>query len=404
MSETEVNDSSPSGRFLSGRPVLRAISVGAGVLLLIAAIVFWRYSAVRESTDDAQIDGSILPVSPRVGGTIAVIHVHDNQEVEAGTVLVELDGADYRVAVAKAQAEYDEAVADAKAAQAGVPISSVNTSGNVSVAEAGLAAAKQEVTSAHARLQAAQARLREADALHVRASRDLDRMKMLIAKDEVSQQQYDSASTAEAQATAVLESARAEVAEAEQQVQVAESHVHQADAGVRMAGTGPQQLEATQARAASAEAKVQRVKAALDQAKLNLEYTRIKAPVRGVISKKSVEVGQVVQPGQPLFSLVLLDNIWVTANFKETQLKRMRPGQPVVIEVDGYGGREYRARVDSISPATGARFSLLPPENATGNYVKIIQRVPVKIVFEQGQDAEHVLRPGMSVTPTVLTR
>lgn len=389
---------------MSGRPVLRALSVGIGALLLIAGIVFWRYSAVRESTDDAQIDASILPVSPRVGGTIAVIHVHDNQEVEAGTVLVELDAADYRVALAKAQAEYDEALADAKAAQTGVPISSVNTSGNVSVAEAGLAAAKQEVVSAHARLQAAQARLREAEALHVRASRDLDRMKLLIAKDEVSQQQYDSASTAEAQSTAVLESARAEVAEAEQQVQVAESHVHQADAGVRMAGTGPQQLEATQARAASAEAKVQRAKAALDQAKLNLEYTRIKASVRGVISKKSVEVGQVVQPGQPLFSLVLLDNIWVTANFKETQLKRMRPGQPVVIEVDGYGGREYRARVDSISPATGARFSLLPPENATGNYVKIVQRVPVKIVFEQGQDAEHVLRPGMSVTPTVLTR
>ena len=263
---------------MSGRPLLRAIAIGLGFLLLIAVIMFWRYSAVRESTDDAQIDCSILPVSPRVGGTVAVIHVHDNQEVEAGTVLVELDAADYRVAVAKAQAEYDEALADAKAAQAGVPISSVNTTGNVRVAEAGLDAAQQEVVSAHARLQAAQAHLREADALHTRAARDQDRMKMLIAKDEVSQQQYDSASTAEAQATAVLESARAEVAEAEQQVQVAESHVHQADAGLRMAGTGPQQLEATQARAASAEAKVQRARAALDQAKLNLEYTRIRRP------------------------------------------------------------------------------------------------------------------------------
>lgn len=404
MSQTEENQNGRSGGFLNGRPVVRAVAIGIGVLLLIAAIVFWQYSAARESTDDAQIDCSILPVSPRVGGTVALIQVHDNQEVEPGTVLVELDAADYRVALAKAQAEYDEAVADAKAAHAGVPITTVNTSGNISVADAGLAAAEKEVTSASARLQAAQAHLREAEAMHARTARDLDRMKLLIGKDEVSQQQYDSAGTSEAQAAAVLESARAEVALAEQQVQVAESHVHQARAGVRMAGTGPQQLEATQARAASADANVQRAKAALDQAKLNLEYTRIKAPVRGVISKKSVEVGQVVQPGQPLFSLVLLDNIWVTANFKETQLKRMRPGQPVVVEVDGYGGREYRGHVDSISPATGARFSLLPPENATGNYVKIVQRVPVKIVFEQGQDPDHVLRPGMSVTPTVLTR
>ena len=379
------------------------IGIGA-VLLIAAAAVFWRYSAARESTDDAQIDGSILPVSPRVGGTVAAVPVHDNQEVEAGTVLVELDAADYRVALARAQAEYDEAVAEARAARAGVPITSTNTSGNISMAAAGLDVAQQEVASARARLLVAQAHLREADAIHTRAAHDLDRMKMLIGKDEVSQQQFDTATTAEAQASAVQESARAEVAEAEQQVQVAESHVQQAHAGVRIAGTGPQQLEATQARAASADAKVQRAGAALEQAKLNLEYTRIKASVSGIISKKSVEVGQVVQAGQPLFSLVLVDQIWVTANFKETQLKNMRPGQPAAIEVDSYGGRTYSGHVESISPATGARFSLLPPENATGNYVKIVQRVPVKIVLDKGQDPEHVLRPGMSVTPTVRTR
>lgn len=373
-------------------------------MILLGAISYWLYSRGRESTDDAQIDGSILPVSARVGGTVRAVRVRENQMVEPGAVLVELDPADYNVALARAQAEYDEAVAEARGASAGVPVTSARSSGNVSMAGATLGVAQKEVKSAQAKLAAARADLLEAQASQEKAQHDLERMKMLIAKDEISQQQFDAASTAETQAAANVESARASVAEEEQNVQVAQSKVQQAEAGVHMASSAPQQLEASQAQASSAEAKVQRAKALLDQAKLNLQYTTIKASVRGIISKKSVEVGQVIQPGQPLFSLVLADDIWVTANFKETQLKNMRPGQPVDIDVDGYGGHDYRGHVESISPATGAKFSLLPPENATGNYVKVVQRVPVKIVFEQGQDPNHMLRPGMSVTPTVRTR
>src|SRR5262249_28966884 len=193
------------------------------------------------------------------------------------------------------------------------------------------------------------------------------------------------------------------VAEAEQQINVTQSHVQQARAMVNTASTEPQQLQATQAKASSGQANVQRAKAALEQAKLDLNNTKVKALIPGVVSKKPVEVGQLVQSGQPLMAIVSLDDVWVTANFKETQLKRMRAGQPVTIDVDAYG-REYKGHVDSLSPATGAKFSLLPPENATGNYVKVVQRVPVKIVFEKGQDPEHLLRPGMSVTPTVLTK
>jgi membrane fusion protein (multidrug efflux system) len=396
-SENNNGLSSRSGRIKLGLVV-------AAILALAAVLILWRYYAVRESTDDAQIEGHVMPVSPRVSGTIAAVHVHEDQQVQAGALLVELDPADYRIALQRSEAEYAEAVAEARAAQAGVPIASANTSGNLSVARAGLAAAKKEVDAANSKLRSAQAHLREAEAMNAKVSRDLDRMKQLVAKDEVSQQQYDAAATSSDASYANLESARADVAGAEQQVHVAESHVLQAQAGVQTAGTGPEQMEATQARASSADAKVMRARAALDQAKLNLEYTKLRAPATGVVSKKSVELGQVVQAGQPLLAIVPLDDVWVVANFKETQLNEMKPGQRVVIKVDGYVGREYQGHVDSIAAATGAKFSLLPPENATGNYVKVVQRIPVRIVFDKGQNPDHMLRPGMSVVPTVILR
>jgi membrane fusion protein, multidrug efflux system len=384
-------------------PRTKKIAAAALILLAIVGFILWRYYTVRESTDDAQIDGHISPTSARVGGSVIQVYVKDNQVVEAGTVLLELDPVDYQVAVDRMQAEYDEALADAQAAQAGVPVASASTTGNLNVAQAGLSASQKEVDSAQARLVSAQAHLKEAESANTKAARDLERMKLLITKEEVSQQQYDAAVTAADATSANREAAVASVAEAEQQINVAQSHVQQARAMVNTASTAPQQMQATQAKASSAQAKVERAKAALEQAKLNLEYTKVKALIRGIVSKKSVEVGQFVQPGQPLMSIVSLDDVWVTANFKETQLKRMRAGQPVTIDVDAFG-REYRGHVDSLSPATGAKFSLLPPENATGNYVKVVQRVPVKIVFEKDQDPEHLLRPGMSVTPIVLTK
>jgi membrane fusion protein (multidrug efflux system) len=392
--------------------------VGIVVVLALGAGIWWFLTRGRESTDDAQVDAHLTQIASRVGGTVLHVQVDDNQQVEPGTVLVEIDPRDYQVAVDKAKAELADAEAAAVAAQSNVPITSTSTQSDVSTAQSGLEqarsaieAAAKEVEAAKARLTAAQARLREAEANATRSRKDVDRLKGLLAKDEVSQQQYDAAvATADAQ-SAAADTARAQIAEAEASVRMAESRQTQAEAGeaqaraaLRNAQTGPEQVTAMRARASSAQARVEQAKANLAQAELNLQYTVIKAPARGIVSKKSVNPGQVIQSGQPLMSLVQTDEVWITANFKETQLGEMRPGQRVEVEVDAYDGRTFEGKVDSIAAATGARFSLLPPENATGNFVKVVQRIPVKIVLEQGQDPEHLLRPGMSVTPTVYTR
>jgi membrane fusion protein (multidrug efflux system) len=257
---------------------------------------------------------------------------------------------------------------------------------------------------------AAQARQREKEATAVRAARDVERFKGLAAKEEIAQQQYDAALATAESARAAADAARSDVTAAEAAIAVAEQRARQArgtasqaQAALQASNTGPQQLRVTRARADVANARVQQFAAALAQAELNLQRTQIIAPSSGIVSRKSVEAGQVVQPGQPLFALVSQGDVWVTANFKETQLKNVRPGQRAVVKVDALG-REYQAHVDSIAAATGAKFSLLPPENATGNYVKVVQRVPVKIVLEPGQDPDHQLRPGMSVVPTIFTK
>ena len=403
--------------FLRDRPHARRYLLIGGAIVAGAVIGIWWYYSGRESTDDAQIDGHIVPIAARVGGTVARVLVDDNQIVQAGTVLVEIDPKDYGVALQRAQADYADAQAAFAAAQAGIPITSTTTASQVSAAgasveraQAGTVAATRDVDASRARLTSAQARLTEATANATKMGRDLDRMKQLIAKDEVSQQQYDAAVAGAEAARAAVESARAGVSEATQAVSMAESRriqaagaLVQAQAELRSARTAPEQVTVTRARAQSAEARVRQAKAVLDLANLNLQYTTITAPSAGRVSKKSVEPGQVIQPGQPLLAIVPVEDIWITANFKETQLKYMRPGQPVSVSVDAYD-RTYRGHVDSIAAATGARFSLLPPENATGNYVKVVQRVPVKIVLDKGQDAEHLLRPGMSVVPTVYTR
>jgi len=389
------------------------------VLVLIVVLVVWLWlTGGRESTDDAQVDAHVTQIAARVGGSVLRVPVNDNQEVEAGAVLVQIDPRDYEVAIERARAELADAQAAASAAQSNVPITSTTATGNVSTAQGsveqargGVDAAQKEVEAANARLATARARLREAQANATKTARDVERLRGLLAKDEVSQQQFDAASSAADVAKAAADSAASQVTEAEAGIRVAESRLlqarggqQQAEAGLRTAQTAPEQIAAMRARAESALARVKQAQAALAQAELNLQYTTVKAPQRGVVSRKSVEIGQVIQPGQPLMALIPLENVWVTANFKETQLTDMRPGQRATIKVDAYGGREFKGHVDSIAPATGARFSLLPPENATGNYVKVVQRVPVKIVLEAGQDAEHLLRPGMSVVPTVYTK
>jgi membrane fusion protein (multidrug efflux system) len=389
------------------------------VLLAIIGVVAWLWlTAGHESTDDAQIDAHLTQIAARVGGTITKVLVDDNQQVEAGALLVELDPRDYQVTVDRMRAELADAEANAIAARSNVPITSATASGNlttarggVTQAQSGVAASEKEVEAARARLITAQARLREAEANATKAARDVERLRGLLAKDEVSQQQFDATAAAADAQRAAADSSRSQVAEAEAGIRVAESKLTQAQAGeqqahaeLQTAQTGPSQIQATQARAAAADARVLTARANLAQAELNLQYAVVKAPVRGVVSKKGINVGQVVQPGQPLLAIVQLHEVWVTANYKETQLKDMRAGQRAAIDVDALGGHDFKGKVDSIAGATGARFSLLPPENATGNFVKVVQRVPVKIVLDAGQDPEHLLRPGMSVNATVYTK
>ncbi len=399
------------------QPRVRLV-IGAVLLLGLGAGVWAWSSSARENTDDAQVDAHVTQIAARVSGTVTRVAVDDNQLVEAGALLVQLDPADYQVAVDKARAELADAEASAVAAQSSVPITSTTAASNVTTArggitqaQSGVAASEKEIEAANARLITAQARQREAEANAVKSARDVERLRGLLAKDEVSQQMFDATTTTATAQKAGVDSARSQVTEAEAGIRVAESKLAQARAGedqahaeMQTAQTGPSQIAGIKARAAQAEAHAQQARANLAQAELNLRYATVKAPVRGVVSKKGINVGQVVQGGQPLLAIVQIDEVWVTANFKETQLKDMRPGQRTEIAVDAYGGRTYTGKVDSIAGATGARFSLLPPENATGNFVKVVQRVPVKIVLDPGQDPEHLLRPGMSVTSTVFLK
>ncbi|HEV3511717.1 MAG TPA: HlyD family secretion protein [Candidatus Sulfotelmatobacter sp.] len=376
-----------------------ALVIGV-IVLVIAGIFVYRYLTSYESTDDAQVDGHINSVSARISGHVIKLNVRDNQYVQAGTVLVEIDPADYQVAYERAKADYEDAQAAAIAAGVTVPITSVNTSSQVSATEADVNSARAGIQVAQQQLAAAKAQLQEAEANNVKAQNDLVRYKQLVQKQEISEQQFDQATAAAQASAAAVAAARASADAAQQQVTQAQGKLVQAQANWANASTAPRQMRVSRARAAEALAEVQRKKADLDQAELNLQYTRIVAPVNGEVSDRTVEVGQNVAPGQELMKIINLDDVWITANFKETQLRNMRPGQPVTIEVDA-NGRKYNGKLDSIAGASGARFSLLPPENATGNYVKVVQRVPVKIDLDPGENKHHELRPGESVTPKV---
>ena len=386
--------------FRAGNPRFRVFLIVGIVVLLVAGFFLWRYFTSYEDTDDAQIDGHLNSISARVSGHVLKLLVEDNQYVPMGTPLIEIDPKDYQVALDKAKADYADAVATADAARVNVPITSVNTTSQTSSAQADVENANAGIAAARQQYSAAQAQLVEAEANNVKAQNDLVRYKQLVDKEEVSQQQYDQAVAAAHADTAAVDAARASASAAENQVRQAQSRLAQAQANLRAAGTGPQQVATFRARAQSADAQAETKKAALEQAELNLGYTVIVAPVNGVVTNRTVEVGQNVSIGQELMKVINLDDIWVTANFKETQLKHMQVGQRVTIHVDT-NGKDYNAHVQSIAGASGAITSLLPPENATGNYVKVVQRIPVKITFDPGETKEHVLRPGMSVEPKV---
>ncbi len=318
-------------------------------------------------------------------------------------VLVEIDPADYQVAYDRAKADFESAQAAAAAAGVDVPITSVNTSSQVSTTEADVASATAGISAAKQQFEAAKAQRDQAEANNVKAQNDVVRYKQLLDKQEISDQQYDQAVAAAKADAAAVEAAHALADAAQSQVTQAQEKLLQAEANWRNAQTAPKQMQIIRSRAESARAEAQLKKADFDQAQLNLQYTKVVAPVAGVVSDRTVEVGQNVAPGQELMKIIPLNDVWITADFKETQLREMKVGQPATVEVDA-NGRSYKGKVDSIAGGTGARFSLLPPENATGNYVKVVQRIPVKIVLDPGENKDQSLRPGMSVVPKVWIR
>jgi membrane fusion protein (multidrug efflux system) len=380
----------------------RGIIIVVIAVILVAAVGFWWHSTFTEDTDDAQVNGHLIQVSSRIAGQVLKVYVDENQMVKKGDPIADLDPRDFQVAVENAKAALASAQANAAAANVAVPLLTVNT-GSI------LASANSDVTGSHAGVlqaqqqqQAAHARVVQAQANEKKAQSDLERYKPLVEKDVISKQQFDAAVAAAAASEAAVQDALASEQAASEGIRVAREHESQSQAQLKYAQTGPQQIAAQNARAKQAEAQVQQAQAQLDQANLNLSYTKIVAPESGIITRKSVEINQNVSVGQNLLTLVSLEDIWVTANFKETQLRHMAAGQPVEISVDATG-KSYRGKVTQIGGATGSVLSLFPPENATGNYVKVVQRVPVRIDFTDlnNEDSNHVLRPGLSVEPKV---
>jgi membrane fusion protein (multidrug efflux system) len=387
----------------------------AAVLLLAVVIIggglFVRNSLGWESTDDAQINGHIMPLSARINGYVLEVPVMEGQLVHAGDVLVTIDPKDYKIAVEQAQAMFADARASATSSRFNVPITSVTTQSNLDSAGTAVLNAQAGLHAAEQNFESAKAVLEQADANAAKSNADLVRYEQLVAKEDISRQQYDQAVAAAKANRSGVVSAGASVQAAEQAVRQAQGKLLQTRADLRSAETAPQQISMTRAKADAADAQAREHKAQLDQAELNLSYAVVRSPVTGIIGKKTVEVGQNVGIGQELVEVVPLDDVWITANFKETQLAHMRPGQPVEIKVDAYG-RTWKAHVTNMGAGAGSVFSLLPPENATGNYVKVVQRVPVRIDFDRTSDrnlgsdfnAGGLLKPGLSVEPEVRVR
>src|ERR1700735_2829975 len=393
---------SRAGRFMQSNPRAHLYLIAAILVVLVVGFFAWRYFESYESTDDAEVDGHLMPLSARVSGYVTKVNVDDNQYVTAGTVLVEIDPRDYQVAVDQAKAALEDARATAQASNLNVPITNVNTASQISSSEADIENANAGIAAAQQQYDAAQAQLEQAQANSTKSQSDLSRYKQLVDKQEISQQTYDQAVAAAKADAAGVVAARSSAAAAAQQVTQARSKLATAEAGLRASQTAPRQVASSEARALSSDATVKQKQALLDQAELNLQYTKIVAPVNGVVTK-NVEVGMNVQPDQQLLSIVPLEDVWITADFKETQLKHMRVGQTAKIKGDT-NDRTYNGHVDSFANSSGARLSLLPPENATGNYVKVVQRIPVKIVLEPGQNKDLSLRLGMSVEAKVYVK
>jgi membrane fusion protein (multidrug efflux system) len=396
--ESDLDDSKQTN---GGR---KFVVISVVLLLILAAAFFYWRSTFVEDTDDAQVDGNLYQISSRIAGQVVKVTVDDNQTVQAGQLLAEIDPTDYQVALDQAQANLASAQAEYTQATTNVPITQVSVSTTVSTTASDVKGSTDMVEQAEKQVEAAHARVEEAKANAQKAQDDVDRYTPLVQKDVISKQQYDAAVAAAAASKAAV--AEAEDSELAQQNAVASARQRLAEAEAQSdqsVKNGPGQVRVQQSRAEAAEAAIQQAQARVEQARLNLSYTRITAPVAGIVNKKSVEVGANLAAGQDLMTIIPLTDLWVTANFKETQLTHMHAGQKVTIKVDAYGGRKFSGSVTQIGGATGSMLSLFPPENATGNYVKVVQRLPVRIDFTnlQQEDGDYVLRPGLSVTPVV---
>jgi membrane fusion protein, multidrug efflux system len=396
-SHKQEEDDAPEKK--SGRKFI----ISAVVILLVigAAIFYWR-STFSEDTDDAQVDGDLYQVSSRVTGQVIKVYVEDNQQIKVGDPIAEIDPRDYQVALEQAQANLASSQASAIQATVNVPIIGVNAS--VSTTGSDVTGSSAAVEQARKQAQAAEARVVAAKATAVKSHLDVERYTPLVEKDVISKQQFDAAVATDAANQAAVLEAEATVignqAAVSQAIQKLAQSRFQAAQSVK---TGPDQVRVQQAKANSALADVKQAQAKVDQAVLNLSYTHITAPTTGIVNKKNVQVGANLSIGQDVLTIIPLTNLWVTANFKETQLSKMKPGQSVTLKVDALGGRKFHGKVTQIGGATGSRLSLFPPENATGNYVKVVQRIPVRVDFTnlQQENGDYALRPGMSVTPDV---
>ena len=394
-------DDEPAPEKKSGR---KYIVIAVVILLVIGAAIFYWRSTFSEDTDDSQVDGDLYQVSSRVTGQVIKVYIDDNQAVQAGQAIAEIDPKDYRVALEQSEANLASSQAAAIQATVGVPITGVNTRTSVSTTSADVQSALAGIDAARKQAQAAEARVDQAKANAIKSHLDVERYTPLVEKDVISKQQYDGAVAADAGNTASVLEAEATVIAQQAAVTQALTKLSQARfTAAQSVKTAPDQIRVQQARANSALADVKQAQARVDQAMLNVSYTHITAPVAGIVNKKNVQVGANVSIGQNLLTIVPLTNLWVTANFKETQLSRMKPGQNVTLKVDALGGRKFHGKVTQIGGATGSMLSLFPPENATGNYVKVVQRIPVRIDFTnmQQENGDYALRPGMSVTPEV---
>ncbi|MBB5055366.1 membrane fusion protein (multidrug efflux system) [Granulicella aggregans] len=383
------------------------IVIAVLILLVIGGGLFYWHSTFSEDTDDAQVDGDLYEVSSRVTGQVVKVYVQDNQTVQAGQAIADIDPKDYQVAFDQAQANLASAEADYEQAHVNVPITSVTSSTSISTSGSDVTASSAAVAQAEKQKEAADARVVQAKANALKAQLDVERYTPLVQKDVISKQQYDQAvATANADTAAVLGS-QADVIASQEAVRQAQQKVAQSRFQAQQAAkNGPQQVKAQEAKAQSMLASVKQAQAKLEQARLNLGYCHIIAPVAGIVSKKNVDVGVNVSIGQDLLTVVPVTNLWVTANFKETQLDKMQVGQEVKLEVDALGGRKFSGKVTQVGGATGSRLSLFPPENATGNYVKVVQRIPVRIDFTNldKENGDFKLRPGFSVTPIVTVK